>query len=336
MKTSRISPASRISLRAICTAAVLAGAMAVPATAFAGTPGQQERPASADSAHRAPTKGKVRAVDIGGGMEAVIHNGVCDLQAIGSGKPFATLRKGQSYTNGIHVYFDGRNVSAKTEGGKARTQSEHIHAKIKPSPSRTVTLSNGAQATVQKVNGSYTAKIQLKNKRIATLDSTSPSATHDGVRYTVNPKDGKVGLQRLKKRQMMHRMPHRVIHVRAQHSPQRHFKRLVTSRPATSYAQAPAASPAQPTANYAVYASPAQAPVTGQTPATGQTPTTGQAQQPFGAQPQTPMTGQAQQPFGAQPQTPMYGGEWTHRSERGAQADAMAMSSASASSGGGR
>ncbi|QHC20362.1 hypothetical protein [Streptomyces sp. GS7] len=313
MKTTRISPASRISLRAICTAALLAGAMAVPAAAFAGTPGQQERPASTGAAHsapQAPAKGKVRAVDIGGGMEAVIHNGVCDLQAIGSGRPFATLRKGQSYTNGIHVYFDGRNVSARSQG-------ERTHGKVKPNPARTVRLSNGAQATVQKVNGSYTAKIQVRNKRIATLDSAHRSVTHQGVRYTVNPKDGKVAVQRMKKRQMLHRMTHRVIHVRAHHLQRPHFQ-----RPVTSYAQTPAASPAQPTANYATYASPAQQPVTGQTP--------------FGGQAQTPMYGQAQTPMVGQAQTPMYGGGWMHRSRHGASAGAMAMSYSAAGSSSGR
>ncbi|GGU64091.1 hypothetical protein GCM10010211_31520 [Streptomyces albospinus] len=306
MKTSRISPASRTSLRALCTAAVLAGAMAVPTTVFAaGTLGQQERPAS-DAAPQTPAKGKVRAVDIGGGMEAVIHNGVCDLQSIGSGKPFATLKKGESYTKGILVYFDGRHVSARTQGRSSQEM-------LKPGPARTVVLANGARATVQKVNGSYTAKIQVKDKRIATLSSTHRSVTHEGMRYTVNPKDGKVAVERLKKRQGLHGTKHRVIHARAQHRslPQRHFQ-----RPVTSYAQTPAASPAQPTANYATYASPAQMPVTGQ------------AQMPVAGQAQMPVTGQAQ--------TPMYGGGWTHRSRHGAQAGAMSMSFSSAAAGGGR
>ncbi|MFF2810864.1 hypothetical protein ACFVT2_27550 [Streptomyces sp. NPDC058000] len=247
MKTSRTFPASRTSLRALCAAAALAGAVAVPATAFAaGTPGQQDRPASAGAERTAPqatAKDKVRAVYIGGAMEAVIHNGVCDLQTIGSGKPFATLKKGQSYTKGIYVYFDGTRVHAMPLGVSN-------HGKIKPGPARTVTLTNGARATVQKVNGSYTAKIHIKNKQIATLSSTHRSVTHEGVRYTVNPTDGKVAVQHLKARQGMHGTKHRVIHVRAQMNrlPQRQAQTPVTSQaqtPVAGQAQAPVAGQAQ-------------------------------------------------------------------------------------------
>ncbi|WP_053164388.1 hypothetical protein [Streptomyces noursei] len=257
MKTSRIFPASHASLRAVCTAAVLAGAMAVPTTAFAvGTPEQQDRPASAGAARTAPqatAKDRVRAVGLGGGMEAVIHNGVCDLQAIGSGKPFATLKKGQSYNKGIYVYFDGTHVHSRAQG-------VNNHDKNKPGPARTVTLTNGARATVQKVNGSYTAKIQLKNKQIATLSSTHRSVTHEGVRYTVNPANGAVAIQSLKKRQGVHPAKHRVIHARTQmrRVPQRRF-------------QAPVAPQAQP-----IVTEQAQSPVTEQ----AQPPVTGQVQAP--------------------------------------------------------
>ncbi|WP_274918077.1 hypothetical protein [Streptomyces sp. WZ-12] len=252
MKSSRISPASHTSLRAICTAAALAAAMAVPTTAFAaGTPGQQGRPAPAGTAHttpQAPAKNRVRAVGIGGGMEAVIHNGVCDLQAVGSGKPFMTLKKGQSYTKGIRVHFDGTHVNAKAQGASR-------HGRVKPEPARTVTLANGARAIVQKVNGSYTAKIQVKNKQIATLSSTRRSVTHEGVRYTVNPTYGKVTVQRLTKRQQIRGTQRRVIHLKAQSKrlPQRHVQ-----APVTSYAQPPVAGQAQ-----APLTGQAQAPVYG-------------------------------------------------------------------------
>ncbi|MEU7641452.1 hypothetical protein [Streptomyces sp. NPDC039016] len=308
MKTSRVSSASRTSLRAICTAALLAGAVAVPTTAFAaGTPRQQDRPASADTAHtapRTPAKDKVRAVGIGGGMEAVIHNGVCDLQTIGSGKPFARLKKGQSYTRGIRVHFDGTYVYAKPLVASS-------HGRTKPGPVRTVKLTNGAQATVQKVNGSYTAKIHLKNKQIATLSSTHRSVTHEGVRYTVNPADGKVAVQGLKKRQGMHGAKRRVIHATAQ---RKSFPQRQAQTPVMRQAQTPVTSQLQ-------------APVTGQ----AQIPATGQAQAPLAGQAQTPVAGEAQTPF--------YGGGGTrqaaHRAD-GARAGAVAMSFAAASSGGGR
>ncbi|MBB5122807.1 hypothetical protein AF335_21990 [Streptomyces eurocidicus] len=102
---------TRTALRTAVATTVLAGVVAVPTAAFA-TDGS---PAPAPAGGSGQPAG--RTVDIGGGMEAEIKNGKAYLKEIGTGKVFAVLSKGQSYTDGIYVHFDGTHVTARTQGG---------------------------------------------------------------------------------------------------------------------------------------------------------------------------------------------------------------------------
>ncbi|MFE0045731.1 hypothetical protein [Streptomyces albireticuli] len=105
-----MNPTTRTALRTAVTTTVLAGVVAVPTAAFA-TDGSPAPAAAGGSAQPAG-----RTVDIGGGMEAEIKDGKAYLKEIGTGKVFAVLSKGQSYTDGIYVHFDGTNVTARTQG----------------------------------------------------------------------------------------------------------------------------------------------------------------------------------------------------------------------------
>ncbi|MCD9144822.1 hypothetical protein [Streptomyces albireticuli] len=105
-----MNPTTRTALRTAVTTTVLAGVVAVPTAAFA-TDGSPAPAAAGGSAQPAG-----RTVDIGGGVEAEIKGGKAYLKEIGTGKVFAVLSKGQSYTDGIYVHFDGTNVTARTQG----------------------------------------------------------------------------------------------------------------------------------------------------------------------------------------------------------------------------
>lgn len=61
-----------------------------------------------------------------------------------------------------------------------------------------VTLGNGAKAEVQNRGGAYVATISVKGKEFATLSSTHPTTTQDGVRYELYPSNGHIGITYLK------------------------------------------------------------------------------------------------------------------------------------------
>ncbi|MCC3773611.1 hypothetical protein [Streptomyces sp. UNOB3_S3] len=103
----------RTAFRTAVAGTVLAGAVAVPSAAFAA----DTAPAPTGQVKSGGTRpAGARTVDIGGGVEAEIKDGKAYLKEIGSGKVFAVLAKGQSYTDGIYVHFDGTNVTARTQG----------------------------------------------------------------------------------------------------------------------------------------------------------------------------------------------------------------------------
>ncbi|MEV5977194.1 hypothetical protein [Streptomyces sp. NPDC052114] len=57
-----------------------------------------------------------------------------------------------------------------------------------------VTLGNGAKAKIQNRGGAYVATISVKGKQIATLSSTHPTVTADGVRYELYSSNGHIGI----------------------------------------------------------------------------------------------------------------------------------------------
>lgn len=161
----------RTALRTAIAAAVLTGAVAAPTAAFAAA-----ADASPSSSATAP---KPRTVDIGGGMEAEIKDGKAYLKETGSGKVFAVLEKGQSYTKGIHVYFDGRNVTARTQGDDRKDDKKKDEDKTS---SRTVQLKDGKYAVITKLaDGSYKAVVTGPDGFVfGTLTASSPSLALDG------------------------------------------------------------------------------------------------------------------------------------------------------------
>ncbi|MEV6672762.1 hypothetical protein [Streptomyces sp. NPDC051162] len=171
---------TRTILRTAIATTVLAGAVAVPTAAFAADPAPSStQPAS-------------RTVDIGGGMEAEIKDGKAYLKQIGSGKVIAVLAKGQTYTDGIYVHFDGQNVTAKTQGDDKKSGS-----------SRTVQLDDGKYAVVTKLgDGSYKAVVTGPDGFVfGTLTAGSPSVTLDGgLKVTLDQKTGKITQTKVKSR----------------------------------------------------------------------------------------------------------------------------------------
>ncbi|MGW1075573.1 hypothetical protein [Streptomyces sp. NPDC002537] len=184
---------TRTALRTVIAGTVLAGAVAVPAAAFAADGG---------SAAPSSTQPTGRTVDIGGGMEAEIRDGKAYLKEIGSGKVFAVLSKGQSYTDGIYVHFDGTNVTAKTQGDDKKKDDKKDERK-KDGSSRTVKLNDGKYAVVTKLaDGSYKAVVTGPDGFVfGTLTAGSPSVTLDGgLKVTLDQKTGKITQTTVKSR----------------------------------------------------------------------------------------------------------------------------------------
>ncbi|MEV0373750.1 hypothetical protein AB0I10_28750 [Streptomyces sp. NPDC050636] len=162
-------------VRATAVAAVAGAALLLPAaaSAFAAGPGS----AIAAPAAVIASKSQAKTVDIGGGLEAVIKGGVCTIRSIGDGKVLATLKKGETYNKGVYVHFDGRNVTAKTQGG---AKAKHHKAGRK-------------HVRTQALKGGFTAKIYQLGKRhyqaelIAKDPATGKPVTYD----TLETKNGK-------------------------------------------------------------------------------------------------------------------------------------------------
>ncbi|GGR22526.1 hypothetical protein [Streptomyces netropsis] len=185
MNTTRTT---RTALRTAIAATVLTGAVAVPTAAFASDGSGGAAPSAAGTS---PSTG--RTVDIGGGMEAEIKDGKAYLKETGTGKVFATLAKGESYTDGIHVHFDGRNVTARTQGDDKK-QHDKKDGKAKES-SRTVKLDDGKYAVVTELaDGSYKAVVTGPDGFVfGTLTAAAPSTTLDGgLKVTLDQKTGKI------------------------------------------------------------------------------------------------------------------------------------------------
>ncbi|MFD9911029.1 hypothetical protein [Streptomyces sp. NPDC059063] len=66
-------------------------------------------------------------------------------------------------------------------------------------PIFSVTLGNGAKAKVQNRGGAYVAVLSVGGKSVATLSSTHPTVTHQGVRYELYPVNGHIGITYLAK-----------------------------------------------------------------------------------------------------------------------------------------
>ncbi|MEU5427749.1 hypothetical protein AB0H73_19405 [Streptomyces olivoreticuli] len=184
---------TRTVLRTAIATTVLAGAVAVPTAAFAA----DAAPSATGSAQPAG-----KTVDIGGGMEAEIKDGKAYLKEIGSGKVFAVLSKGQTYTDGIYVHFDGQNVTAKTQGDDKKKQDDKKDDK-KGESSRTVKLNDGKYAVITKLgDGSYKAVVTGPDGFVfGTLTAGSPSVTLDGgLKVTLDQKTGKITQTTVKSR----------------------------------------------------------------------------------------------------------------------------------------
>ncbi len=181
---------TRTALRTAMATTVLAGAIAVPTAAFAAD--ANTAPSATGSAQPAG-----KTVDIGGGMEAEIKDGKAYLKEIGSGKVFAVLSKGQTYTDGIYVHFDGQNVTAKTQGDDKKKDDK------KGESSRTVKLNDGKYAVITKLgDGSYKAVVTGPDGFVfGTLTAASPSVTLDGgLKVTLDQKTGKITQTTVKSR----------------------------------------------------------------------------------------------------------------------------------------
>ncbi|WKK21092.1 hypothetical protein QZH56_19660 [Streptomyces olivoreticuli] len=185
---------TRTALRTAIATTVLAGAVAVPTAAFAAD--ANAAPSATGSAQPAG-----KTVDIGGGMEAEIKDGKAYLKEIGSGKVFAVLSKGQTYTDGIYVHFDGQNVTAKTQGDDKKKDQKKDDKKGESS--RTVKLNDGKYAVITKLgDGSYKAVITGPDGFVfGTLTAASPSVTLDGgLKVTLDQKTGKITQATVKSR----------------------------------------------------------------------------------------------------------------------------------------
>ncbi|WP_414168693.1 hypothetical protein ACMATS_20890 [Streptoverticillium reticulum] len=180
----------RTALRTAIAATVLTGAVAAPTAAFAA--GTDSSPSSS------ATASKPRTVDIGGGLEAEIKDGKAYVKETGSGKVVAVLEKGQSYTDGIYVHFDGQNVTAKTQGDDKSKKDDKKDDKKKDegkTSSRTVQLKDGKYAVITKLaDGSYKAVVTGPDGFVfGTLTASSPSLALDGgLKVTLDQKTGKI------------------------------------------------------------------------------------------------------------------------------------------------
>ncbi|MFE0106540.1 hypothetical protein [Streptomyces sp. NPDC059009] len=97
--------------------------------------------------------------------------------------------KGTDHDKGTDKKTDDPSGKKQDKGDKDKDKGGN-----KWGPVYEVTLGNGAKAKIQNRGGAYVATIIVGGKNIATLSSTHPTITYNGVKYEVYPSNGHVGI----------------------------------------------------------------------------------------------------------------------------------------------
>ncbi|MFC5805790.1 hypothetical protein [Streptomyces formicae] len=113
--------------------------------------------------------------------------------------PVATAFADSQPTSQTQTRIQGQSQEQQDNGDLAVQQEQDVQSVQNGTwgAAQTVTLGNGATATVQNRGGMFVAIIKVNGKEIATLSSTHPTLTDGGYVYELNADNGRIGLIKL-------------------------------------------------------------------------------------------------------------------------------------------